>query len=1039
VEKTGSHIYTKLTKRFGSQAKASDYLQSLGILGHKYAAAGGRNDTHPNYVIYDDSKIETNYVHFNKQGNNQTQTETAATPEQVKAAEDFLTKALGDSIDTLLAENLDPDVSGFWKKRDTKNLIVLSLKGDVLGTAYHEAAHELFSILTKHGSEKTKAQLLRVATNPIILRKLERLLEKHPEAIKQLSDPEEALAYMFQFSQMGMLKIGPETKTIFQHIKALLRKVAALVSDRIRAENIERARTDKELLKADAVLQAFAGGSMADPVARQAFLQSLEADTAKHDAAVEAIGDGWTKLANTAGKFAFSAEAMMEATNNEDMVALSRLFHQKAGTEMREMAGNEAEDVHGAYLAGVRGETNKWMNRLENVLLKYSPEDLELARKALSTGKPTHAPEAAKAVAEIKAFYERMFEYMEKSDIKRLTERNGEQVWEKVPRREDYGMTQVWDVDSIMKDTDAFKQDLLKHHARELQKIADQANAEIKAGKGAGAGTASDTQLKSAQPSTVTPEMVADAILVRMINSGGQIDLDETTSNLGMTPAATAVNRRSLDWLDAEVFDKYKSKDIAQIMSTYTRNMVKRGEYQKRFGYGGEKIRNLSDRALLREMGGKELVAWAIDAMPQAIKQWKEAKAEFLKNNPDGEFPDPYPTLRLVGQRLHIAKVGNDQFQKDILAAGSKLEQAFKAVQAMEGTLGNDMSPSLRNMNSWLITYQNFRLLSTMLFTSFSDVMGIVANGGEMKDGWDAFVNGMREIRNTYVNKKGSTAGSMRAEEWGAVDAGSLLDSLGQTYGSVYMTAKAKRMSDAFFKYTGAEGWNRGIRAVAANTAERIITGWRKNGIDLSDPAKKAQFERLFGKDAVPAHIKLDSQGRLDINDPANQAAVQRWVLDAVMAPNAANRPIWGSDPHFQTFMHLKNYTYTFHRVMLRGAVEQARLGNFRPAMVLAVGYMPIMIAAGAAKEMLVPGEEPPWMQGGLDGYLQYGWDRAGLLGVPQMYGDSLINDPANLFGPTVDQIQNVLSIPLLDHRTLLGESLGALPGGNLLRRAGQE
>jgi len=166
---------------------------------------------------------------------------------------------------------------------------------------------------------------------------------------------------------------------------------------------------------------------------------------------------------------------------------------------------------------------------------------------------------------------------------------------------------------------------------------------------------------------------------------------------------------------------------------------------------------------------------------------------------------------------------------------------------------------------------------------------------------------------------------------------------------------------------------------------------------------------------------------------------VQRWVLDAVMAPNAANRPIWGSDPHFQTFMHLKNYTYTFHRVMLRGAVEQARLGNFRPAMVLAVGYMPIMIAAGAAKEMLVPGEEPPWMQGGLDGYLQYGWDRAGLLGVPQMYGDSLINDPANLFGPTVDQIQNVLSIPLLDHRTLLGESLGALPGGNLLRRAGQE
>ena len=60
---------------------------------------------------------------FSRMENNQSQTETAATPEQVKAAEAFLTKALGDSIDTLLAENLDPDVSGFWKQRDTKNLI----------------------------------------------------------------------------------------------------------------------------------------------------------------------------------------------------------------------------------------------------------------------------------------------------------------------------------------------------------------------------------------------------------------------------------------------------------------------------------------------------------------------------------------------------------------------------------------------------------------------------------------------------------------------------------------------------------------------------------------------------------------------------------------------------------------------------------------------------------------------------------------------------------------------------------------------------
>ena len=76
-------------------------------------------------------------------------------------------------------------------------------------------------------------------------------------------------------------------------------------------------------------------------------------------------------------------------------------------------------------------------------------------------------------------------------------------------------------------------------------------------------------------------------------------------------------------------------------------------------------------------------------------------------------------------------------------------------------------------------------------------------------------------------------------------------------------------------------------------------------------------------------------------------------------------------------------------------------------------------------------------MKGGLDGYLSYGFSKAGVLGVPQMYAQNLYDlDPAATFGPTIDQLQNVMSIPLFENRTLLGEGLGALPGGNLLKRA---
>ena len=340
-----------------------------------------------------------------------------------------------------------------------------------------------------------------------------------------------------------------------------------------------------------------------------------------------------------------------------------------------------------------------------------------------------------------------------------------------------------------------------------------------------------------------------------------------------------------------------------------------------------------------------------------------------------------------------------------------------------------------------------------MLFNSFADVNGIIVNGGELGDAWKAFTTGISEIKNTWINRKSPTEMMARAEAWGAVDAGSFLDTMGQAYGSMFMTGKAKALSDKFFKYTGAEGWNRGIRAVASSVAERIITEWKTEGIDASDKASKARVERLFGKGFDVANIKLDAEGRLDITDPLNQAAITRWMLDAIPAPTAAHRPIWGSDPHFQVFMHLKNYTYSFHRVVMKNAIEQAKLGNMRPISAVALGYMPIMIAAGAIKEMLIPGDEPPWMKGGMDSYLSYGFSRAGVLGVPQMYVDNLFNvtqiidhptkaldnfDPAGLFGPTTDQLQDMLSVPFMEDHSLLGEGLGSLPGGNVLRRIGR-
>ena len=57
--------------------------------------------------------------------------------------------------------------------------------------------------------------------------------------------------------------------------------------------------------------------------------------------------------------------------------------------------------------------------------------------------------------------------------------------------------------------------------------------------------------------------------------------------------------------------------------------------------------------------------------------------------------------------------------------------------------------------------------------------------------------------------------------------------------------------------------------------------------------------------------------------------------------------------------------------------------------MVMMAGYTPVIIAADAIKEMLIPGDEPPWMKGDLGKFIQHGVDKAGMLGVGQMGYDA--------------------------------------------------
>ena len=78
-------------------------------------------------------------------------------------------------------------------------------------------------------------------------RQLESMLKDSPKAIESMrADPEERVAYAFQFWAAGMLDVGTKPTTFFEKVQSFMRKVLGAVRD-----------TDKAL----AIFQAFTAAS----------------------------------------------------------------------------------------------------------------------------------------------------------------------------------------------------------------------------------------------------------------------------------------------------------------------------------------------------------------------------------------------------------------------------------------------------------------------------------------------------------------------------------------------------------------------------------------------------------------------------------------------------------------------------------------------------------------------------------------------------------------------------------------------------------
>ena len=962
---TGAQLYKEITDQLGSQREASNALQATGILGHEYAAANGRDGKTPNYVIYDDSKISTNYVSFNKQGAGKFEGwKTGPTARQgsgvapdadVAAARAYVDKVLGPQVKAEF-ESIT-GYSGEWI--EAENLIKVSTltNAGVMNVARHEALHAFYSRFVK-ANPKAQRVLASLTDDPRVLRRLEALLKDEPEALGQLTDGEERLAYIHQFAQAGLLKL-PHTPgtTLMAKVRKFLRRVFQMVSDQERAVDLLYSfeRGDFRGLEPSA-----AGRVIAKSIDQGAWLKN---GTKAFD-----------KVMQAAAALTVPAHTILQNSASPTARKIAELFYT-----------NPADEAAGDKEPGYLNERNQQMRRYSNLFRNAVGELDEGQRRELLEAMQNETstaslrdPDVQDAKEKLHAMFSRFHRY--------LTDEKGLRIGK---INENY-FPVVYDAEKVR--DGSFAKMLREKYASNIAEMVERINAAREKGGKAGVPVSADD--------------VIEAVVQRI---AGENPMDDTTldplrEDGVLRPWFAGGEKRTLNFLEPEDRAPFLEKDLVRTLSQYVRQGVRAAEYSSRFGRQG---------ALL----SKQLEAVGQELQDAADKMLKE-----------GDLKDEKARDKWVSRQY-----------RDVA----------NAVGAMEGSLGHDVPEWVRKTNSAAIVYQNVRILPLALFSSFVDPLGIIARGGEMRDAFNTFARGMRDVARTWGDMLREEPKQRQKDEWeklaehvGVIDAAVFNHFLHDEYASVYLDGRAKKINEVMFKANGMEPFNRAMRVGATQSAVKFIERHSKK-----PEAHSARWMAELGFDKASPHFDVDgrlitdknvlmeqnpgmSQEQAEAEIARTHRAINRWVEGAILSPNAAQRPAWASDPHYSMFWHLKQFAYSFHQTIMKRAVSEAKHGNVLPLGVFA-WYIPTMIAADVAKGMMLgAGELPNYMKGyDLGDWVVHGVNRAGVLGVGDI-GVNAAREPLGLAGPMVEQISDIFTEPLEKNIT------HALPANALYSRA---
>lgn len=457
------------------------------------------------------------------------------TPEQKAAVRAEVEKLLGPDARTLF-KNMT--TAGTFANMDGVEVLqIANMALDPMGTARHEAAHALVSRLLK--ADKAAAQtLLAAAGSPTIVTQLRKLLKDHPAAVKQLADPEERLAYMYQFWAAGELQIGPKTKTWFDKIKGFFRAAAGFWSETFNdIRNVE---------KAGQVFEIFDRGELADRNTVAEVLRDKMPRT-PYDRATEMMGPAWKFF----DKAWMTSDGYVRGMNIPALTAMADKFFSPLGKRDAAPGFNQAKHV----------SANTFLNRLHDALGGSSEESRRQAIEAMQANKEPASAEAKRVVAAVRPLLKDMFDYMVAKKVKAV-------VWNGDAKRYDEHdlkfvesyFPRYYDKQVIMERRKDFT-DMLKRNGMD--------------------------------------DKMANELYMRLTQAT-KVDPAENDEQVGLTFYAPNTQQRKLN-IPASELAPFMRKDLYGTLASYITYTTRRGEYASRFGNQGKEIEDAVRHAIDHE------------------------------------------------------------------------------------------------------------------------------------------------------------------------------------------------------------------------------------------------------------------------------------------------------------------------------------------------------------------------------------------------------------------------------------------------------